>query len=1412
MGFRLFDHKRAKLATAVLAALATLLAPAASAVAADGGGDGSAGGGGVGDGSVTVKWAAKDSWPATYQGVVQAMGDMGWRVSDDQPATDAINTALTQALNECRTSWTGTGDPGCRLVTVGAAFSDQYGAYTGLSNWSADKWVEAWNVSGINNQTFTYNGVNWNAGTTWTDKLGTHSVGTMAHDNVMANEGASVRVIVLAKNQPVPDNYDLSVSTRQQAPAGVNAGSSDAVSDSIVTNRNGSSVAENVNADVWLNYDGHPAGLVASKAVKKSVSLPNQGTSASPAFTPKDFGWNTWPEGNYWFDITVSKQGRMKAAVDTADRQASESFNVPAVPPEPPVKKIEEGVSADSMTNRTTISTGTGLGGYAMTFKDTIQPNGMTYEVSNYKLVDTTDNNRDVSGEFAINWDKANNLVTATRGKDKGFLPLAHTYEFSFDVTMSQPETSKVTDVASVSWNDRPEVQTDSKEFPTWKPNPDKSWIKQGADGSWQAVVDPDETNATGADDNVFLDGDKVASVVNGTVDPHLIEAPKKFVLTDDFTAADYLVDPDAAKDIRVYEADATADADGHYRASSITDFANKGRDVTDGFNVTLKGSVATATAKADYLKKLRQMGAPLQVTLLVPMTVNFANGKGAAQVRKDHGVAAGAELQFCDADGVKFTNSGSEQVNDQKVPTNEPRICGYVPPVSKDVISEASEGGEQESVDGKVVYPGQKVEYQLLTTPQLPSSLAYGVKNVVFTDTYDQYLVPDKQTVELMDLGTGKVIGKAHYTTKWDESKHLFQLTINDPDVLALWKAGSNPRVQIRFEGTVSKDAPTDRKVNNQWMLTLNNSLTPSNEVFNIPPDFQPSKEDNQSAAQGDPSISIDGKTLLLGDTGNYVVNLDAQQQHQAYKVWRLGIVDDFDDEYVSIDPTKVEILGADGTDYTKSFNVQSKDGVMYVFAKTVDTKIPATGETVKGDPQPSDLKAYSEQSVDDYQPLKDPAIDQSLMGRSYQVVLPYTVVKVTGGYVVKNKATQVVNDVRKTTNEVSNPLKPINPAKDVTVKVGGESVNGHNIWLDSTFLYQLDSSIIPANRAYPQVDNWSISDPLNPEFDQYTGQWAVYASRDLYKDGTVLAAKGEKIAGSGFDSGRFGGDLFTAVQGEDHVVTVEATDLYKALVSADNAHENGWRAYLQCKRVKVSERVPNTFVEHYNGKDIPSNEVWTRTPNMTPSIHIEKWDRKSGWPKGDRDDSKDAINVKGDTEIVFTIKNTSKVDPETGKGAYFQAKDLKLTDKTIVGDGTVTDLKYPSNWDTLILKPGESIEVTGTLKGVTDKHTDRAKVTGIPLLECPTTDDHPFDGQSVDKPSTPKDGVKVDGVWLCGDTLVESNQDDWNGLVKKGLASTGSSVIWILVAAIALGSGAGVILHVRRREEAKEQTLSGE
>lgn len=429
----------------------------------------------------------------------------------------------------------------------------------------------------------------------------------------------------------------------------------------------------------------------------------------------------------------------------------------------------------------------------------------------------------------------------------------------------------------------------------------------------------------------------------------------------------------------------------------------------------------------------------------------------------------------------------------------------------------------------------------------------------------------------------------------------------------------------------------------------------------------------------------------------------------------------------------------------------------------------------------------------------MKEPAIDQSMLGTSYEVSLPMTVIKVTDGHIVKNKATQVVNDTRKDTNEVANPLKPVNPSKDVVVKVDGESIDKRSVYLNGLFLYRLDSSVLPAHRAYQKVTDWSITDPLDTEHDQYTGQWAVYAMRDLTEQGRVIARKGVKIAGSGFDASVYGGELFTLTQDDKGVVTVTATQRMLDLVSGNDESEQAWTAFIQCKRVKTGEHIANRFDETLNGTKRPSNQVETHTPDMTPSLKIEKWDEASGWPAGDRDQVKDALAMQGDTRIVFTITNTSTTDPDTKQGAWYRTKDLNLKDQLVAGDGRVTDLEYPADWDSRVLKPGESVEVKGILKGVTDHHTDRATVTGTPLVECVVSDPDPFDGK--DETSAPDDAVTIDGRLVCPDTEVVSNTDDWNGY-RTGLAHTGAAIQGVIAAAITLlAVGVGLVAARRFR-----------
>ena len=1013
----------------------------------------------------------------------------------------------------------------------------------------------------------------------------------------------------------------------------------------------------------------------------------------------------------------------------------------------------------------------------------------------------------DVTANFDIVIDQKAGTATATAKSSymakTMFKNSASKVKFYLTGTIKKGATEgrkiQLTNKAYEKWNNETRPTNEPPVF-VWTPNPNKAWaMKVG--GKWQLTVDPTKSDKVGGDDKYYRLGDEVAAVISGTLPTGLGRVPE-IAWTDDFANVDSILDLKDTSNIKVYEQDTTDEAN-----ASVNDLNKTGRDVTDQFDITAEGTKVTVSAKDSYEAAQKDLETAKQISVVIPFDVNFDTVK----LLESYGKAEGDELNTCaDPKGDDLDNKGGQTVGGSTVDTNTPKICVTVPPIHKQVIAESSQGGDQSSIDTKTVFPGQTVEYTVRVDPQIPADQAYSVTAIKLSDTYSEYTTANKQTLEITDLGTGGIIPKSAYKVQWDEANHSFEATFAKDWVAANWKAGSNPRVLLRFEAKVNEDAPTDKTVGNKAALTVNNGVTPSNKVENEPPVIKPSKQDTQK----DPTINIDGKTALLGDKVYYRVNIDASRlTDTAYKVWRLGMTDDYDQEYLTLDAKHVEILDETGRDRTGEFNIQDKDGVLYAFAKTVDTQIPATGETVPGDPQPDDLKAYSEKTDKDYDPLKDPSIDQSLLGHTYQVVMPMTVTKVKDGHTVENTATQVTNDKRDKTNTVTNPLKEINPKKDVTVKVGGDSVDGKSVYLNHTFLYQLDSSILPADRAYQKIANWGITDQLDPAYDKATGQWAVYAARDLYRGGEAIAKKGERIAGSGFDSSRLGGDMFTAnIDPSTGLVDIQATQAYLDLVSADDAHEQGWRAYVQATRVKVTDRHENVFTEHVNGKDLTSNIVWTRTPDLTPGIKLEKWDRRSGWPKGDRDDSKDALDGAKDGDvIVFTITNTSK--DEDGHGAWFKASDLKLEDHTIVGDGEVKDLKYPDNWSTLVLKPGQSVEVTGTLTGFTkDRHTDRAKVTGTPLVECPVVDKDPF-GDASGKPSTGGEAGDGDGPrqvtvgdrTLCEDTPVESNTDDWNGR-RSLLGETGSAILPVGVGALLMaGLGAAVVM-VRRRKSAHD------
>lgn len=359
-----FGKKGAGAVASITAAAALLACLVPVALADNGGGGSGEDGGGSGGGptqTADVHWIYKDSWPATLDGMKTALSDAKVRLSSDlangQNQFVNMNKTLSDAIDECQRSYTGEGNADCRLVAVGyVRLAD--GSFNGsyVSSNAKNRWEAQWKAEAKGD--YTYQGQKYSTSTTWKDKLGTRSVDSLAQESIDSNPNASFRVIVLAQNQP-PVDYKLNVTTSHKQKTDMQVGSTDPIGDVIHADNGGSAIRETLNGTAIIHYENGP--YLPAKSVSKPISFPSNGdTQLDDLASPKDFGMEHWAEGTYWIDIQVPKQGRMQAAVDTADRDPAESWKVSSVPPEPPVKKIEDGVSADRMTNRTTITYGTG--------------------------------------------------------------------------------------------------------------------------------------------------------------------------------------------------------------------------------------------------------------------------------------------------------------------------------------------------------------------------------------------------------------------------------------------------------------------------------------------------------------------------------------------------------------------------------------------------------------------------------------------------------------------------------------------------------------------------------------------------------------------------------------------------------------------------------------------------------------------------------------------------------------------------------------------------------------------------------------------------------------------------------------------------------------------------------------------
>lgn len=934
---------------------------------------------------------------------------------------------------------------------------------------------------------------------------------------------------------------------------------------------------------------------------------------------------------------------------------------------------------------------------------------------------------RNVTGEFTLSVSGGRTIATAkqafldhtinrtTIGEVKLFITGSFRNDYDTD-----GDLERVVNAGSESWNGKA-VATNTPAIYAVTPTPDKVWVLD-EDGAL-STSDKDWANNVGADGKIFLGNDAISAVVNGSIPANLASPLYHYSIVDDWTKAATYVDFSDATKAKVFY---------------------NGQDVTAGFDVNVQGTKTIAVAKAPFLAATKGLAKEGVVKLVV-----------SGQFRDDF-----------DTDGkvISLTNSGSETWNNRTDATNSPAVFAWSPNPNKQVLGSAEESGDKahDNINGASVWPGQKLEYRVGVDLRVPAGTARGVKTLEVEDVYDPYFLVDKTSVEFWDsrdpLGP-KPVPRSAYELRFDESAHTFTATFKDEWIKQnVSGEGANDRwlsqgwLTMRVTGMVSKTIPAGNTVVNQAFQIINGNRTateiPTIEIPTVKPD-----KDSLSTDE----VDIDGKTLVQGDVVLYRLTLDAgpARDKLAYNVHKLGIVDDFDEEFLDLEESDITVTEkATGKDVTGKFNVQIRDGVAYVFAKTVDTE-GVYGGIIPGDPQPKNLAEFDAAAI---RPLEDPIIDQALLGQLYNVNLRATVSKEQDGHVIENQARQNIQNVQTTTRIVSNPIKDIDPSKDAVIseETKDDSIEGTEVRMNTVFNYRLNSSEIPADRAYA-AGSWKISDTFDRVHDQYTGVWAIYANIDVYNGDQLLFKKGALLQDSAGHESVPWADLFKIEFDEDtYTFTATATKKYLDLVGSRPDLANAFSVYTKMVRVAPGENIVNQATETYNGIDRVTNVVDTYTIEY-PDLALEKFTQDEGREDGVHRNAEGAYILSDEQLADVELEEDgaaglagASVQKGVDVGIRFEntgdvpLKEVTLTDVThdglygdleglvclapvdpeapaaIIGDTPVTPDENGMVWvrpeSITELSVGEVVDCSGTLRGMKPgmTHADTAVVTG--------------------------------------------------------------------------------------------------
>lgn len=544
----------------------------------------------------------------------------------------------------------------------------------------------------------------------------------------------------------------------------------------------------------------------------------------------------------------------------------------------------------------------------------------------------------------------------------------------------------------------------------------------------------------------------------------------------------------------------------------------------------------------------------------------------GSAFMRK----GASAGLAACLLGGVLLSNplAANAAVED----------LGWTPVPTIQVIGSTAEKGSHGhgSIADLGVFPGQKVEY--VVNADLSGATAEAAKDITklsIENALPDGFVIDQSTIKVTDFAKGSISESGNYDFQVKDG--VLMVVFSDAWIaknVGPLAASPSTKLMLNFMVTVDKNAGAYNQPANVATQVVNDERIETLPATILIPGLETNTTVNDIAGK-----AIKDRVAVGGDVLAYKVKLDGTFAQDvtipggvdkfnnplpdtvksapldlAYDVNRFGIIEDFDEAKVTVDPSSVRVLNDKGANATNLFNITVKKGVLSVLAKTN----PTSG-----------------------------AVPVDVLNKDYSVSYQAQVLDTKVDGVIVSDVVEVVNDREHVPDEtVTVTVKGVSPTKSAVTKATAEvPATGDeaavpaadestlvSIPRNSDFSYKLGSSELPANRL-SSTQNWVLVDEYTSGDRAQHDGWSVVAQTPIHdEDGKVLFEAGDVLADANNVS------LFKAVFSGDKVA-IQATSAFTALVNADLESSISWSAYVDATRTaKDGNRVSNTSVETTN------------------------------------------------------------------------------------------------------------------------------------------------------------------------------------------------------------------------------------